>query len=71
MFDPAAELDFLRDGAPVFEGRNVVLVTHRPASLELATHILRLGPDGASVVPQLNTDSPAAESVASAVLKSK
>ncbi|MBE2262959.1 MAG: ATP-binding cassette domain-containing protein, partial [Burkholderiaceae bacterium] len=71
MFDPAAELDFLRDCAPVFEGRTVILVTHRPASLELATRILRLDPTGASMVPQLNIDSPGAESVASAVLKSK
>lgn len=51
MFDPAAELDFLRDCAPVFEGRTVILVTHRPASLALATRILRLDASGASTVP--------------------
>lgn len=53
MFDPEAEVDFLRDCAEVFRGRTVILVTHRPASLALADRILRLesagrGADGAA-----------------------
>ncbi len=46
MFDPEAEVDFLRDCAPVFKGRTVILVTHRPASLALATRIVRLEAGG-------------------------
>ena len=43
MFDPQAELDFLRDCATLFHGRTVILVTHRPASLALADRVIRLG----------------------------
>lgn len=42
MFDPQAELDFLRDCATVLAGRTVILVTHRPASLALADRVIRL-----------------------------
>ena len=48
MFDPEAEVDFLRDCAAVFRGRTVILVTHRPASLALADRIVRLESTGRS-----------------------
>ena len=46
MFDPEAEVDFLRDCADVFRGRTVILITHRPASLALADRIVRLRANG-------------------------
>lgn len=44
MFDPEAELDFLRDCRDVLRTRTVLLITHRPASLALADRIVRLSP---------------------------
>lgn len=49
MFDPEAELAFLRDCRAIFAGRTVLLITHRPASLEVADRIIRIVP--APVVP--------------------
>lgn len=54
MFDPQAELDFLRDCAAVLTGCTVVLITHRSANLALAQRVIRFsmpGPDPAANVP--------------------
>ncbi|VVM08573.1 Lipid A export ATP-binding/permease protein MsbA [Methylacidimicrobium cyclopophantes] len=42
MFDPEGEREFLRACSDVFRERTVVLITHRPASLELADRVLKL-----------------------------
>lgn len=42
MLDPEGESDFIRAARPVFHGRTVLLITHRPAALSLADRILRL-----------------------------
>lgn len=47
MFDPEGEHDLLAACAPVFKGRTVLLITHRPASLALADRIVRIGPRSA------------------------
>jgi len=44
MFDPEGEHDLLTACAPVFKGRTVILITHRPASLALADRLIYLGP---------------------------
>jgi len=51
MFDDAAELAFLRDCSDVLAERTVILITHRPASLELADRVIELfaTADGANV----------------------
>lgn len=49
MFDPEGESDFLRVCRPVFRGRTVILITHRPASLAVADRILRF--EGGRLVP--------------------
>lgn len=56
MFDPQAELDFLRDCASVLAGRTVILITHRSASLALAQRVIRLTPGDADApsLPQVN-----------------
>lgn len=43
MFDPEAERAFIARCHAVLEGRTVLLITHRPASLALADRVLRLG----------------------------
>ncbi len=42
MFAPEAERDFLRASRDAFSSRTVILITHRPASLEVADRVLRL-----------------------------
>ncbi|WP_146132401.1 ABC transporter ATP-binding protein [Marivita geojedonensis] len=42
MFDPEGEASFVETARRALAGRTVVLITHRPASLELADRILRL-----------------------------
>jgi len=42
MFDPEAEEDFIHECHDSLRNRTVIMITHRPASLELADRILRL-----------------------------
>ncbi|MES2785450.1 MAG: ABC transporter ATP-binding protein [Pseudomonadota bacterium] len=42
MFDPHAEDAFISECQKAFEGRTVILITHRPASLALADRVLKL-----------------------------
>lgn len=42
MFDPDAERAFIARCHAIFNGRTVLLITHRPASLALADRVLRL-----------------------------
>lgn len=42
MFDPQGEAEFLAECNEILEGRTVILITHRPASLALADRVLRL-----------------------------
>ena len=44
MFDPEGEKLFLEECSDLFKERTVILITHRPASLALADHIIRMGP---------------------------
>ena len=39
MFDPGGELDFIEHCRSVLAGRTVILITHRPASLALASRV--------------------------------
>lgn len=48
MFDPEAELEFLKDAQSVLRQRTVILITHRPASLSLADEILHFSDGGAT-----------------------
>jgi ATP-binding cassette, subfamily B, bacterial len=64
MFDPDAELSFLRDAREALTDRTVILITHRPASLSLAHKVLRLGvgekhsPIVKQIVPSLVFNGP-------------
>ena len=49
MFDPAGERAFIADSHTRLQGRTVILITHRPASLALADRVLRL--DGGRLHP--------------------
>jgi ATP-binding cassette, subfamily B, bacterial len=40
MFDPEGELAFVSKAKEIFSDKTVILITHRPASLELADKIL-------------------------------
>jgi ATP-binding cassette subfamily B protein len=42
MFDPEGEREFLQACADVLRQRTVLLITHRPASLELADRVIKL-----------------------------
>lgn len=42
MFDPEGERGFIEECHSLLQGRTVILITHRPASLALADRILRL-----------------------------
>lgn len=42
MFDPTGEESFIRENREMLNGRTVILITHRPASLALADRILHL-----------------------------
>jgi subfamily B ATP-binding cassette protein MsbA len=42
MFDPEGEREFLHECHEVLKQRTVLLITHRPASLELADRVLKL-----------------------------
>ncbi len=42
MFDPVGECDFIARSQSALQDRTVILITHRPASLALASRILKL-----------------------------
>jgi len=42
MFDPEGERAFIRECKQVLESRTVIIITHRPDSLELAERVLSL-----------------------------
>lgn len=42
MYDPQAELDFVDKCRDALQGRTVIIVTHRPASLALADRVVRM-----------------------------
>ena len=42
MFDPEGERDFIQECQELFNLRTVILITHRPASLELADRIIKI-----------------------------
>jgi len=44
MFDPQGELDFIGECRELIAEKTVILITHRPASLELADRIIALEP---------------------------
>lgn len=50
MYDAEAEAAFVEGCVETLKGRTTILITHRPASLALADRVVRLGPDGVSVV---------------------
>ncbi|WP_285713685.1 ABC transporter ATP-binding protein [Erythrobacter oryzae] len=52
MYDLEGEAAFVEECVRALSGRTVILITHRPASLALADRIIRLSPDGWSVVGQ-------------------
>jgi len=41
MFDPEGEARFIEENKELLEERTVILITHRPASLELADRVVR------------------------------
>ncbi len=48
MFDPQGEAEFLEGAREALAGRTVLLITHRPASLAVASRIVRM--EGGSVI---------------------
>jgi ABC-type multidrug transport system fused ATPase/permease subunit len=44
MFDPAGEKSFIAECRDILEGKTVLLITHRPASLGLADRVIHLSP---------------------------
>ncbi|BDI59511.1 ABC transporter ATP-binding protein [Qipengyuania nanhaisediminis] len=46
MFDLESEAAFVEDCVESLEGRTVMIITHRPASLALADRVLKVGPGG-------------------------
>ena len=56
MFDPEGELSFIEDCRNVLARRTVILITHRPASLELADRVVRLA--GGKIEHDGNSQSP-------------
>ena len=42
MFDPAGERRFIAENLEKLQGKTVIIITHRPASLALANRVLRL-----------------------------
>lgn len=42
MFDPAGERRFIEENLEKLQGKTVIIITHRPASLALASRVLRL-----------------------------
>jgi ATP-binding cassette subfamily B protein len=46
MFDPEGEAGFIAENREALERRTVILITHRPASLDLADRIIRFPADG-------------------------
>jgi len=51
MFDPEGEVEFIEACRDILAQRTVIMITHRPASLALADHVLRLEA-GRWVVPR-------------------
>ncbi|WP_086738226.1 ABC transporter ATP-binding protein [Erythrobacter colymbi] len=49
MYDLEGEAAFVEDCVRVLEGRTVIIITHRPASLALADRIIEMTPDGWTV----------------------
>ena len=51
MFDPEGEVSFIEESAALLQERTVILITHRPASLALADHIVDMKlPDSEAVI---------------------
>lgn len=50
MYDLESEAAFVESCVESLEGRTVIIITHRPASLALADRILKVGPDGITQV---------------------
>jgi ABC-type multidrug transport system fused ATPase/permease subunit len=51
MFDPQGEVSFIEESAALLQERTVILITHRPASLALADHIVDMKlPDSEAVI---------------------
>lgn len=46
MYDLEGEAAFVEDCVKVLEGRTVIIITHRPASLALAQRVIQLAPGG-------------------------
>jgi len=46
MYDLESEAAFVEHCVETLRGRTVILITHRPASLALASRVLKLGPEG-------------------------
>lgn len=42
MFDPEGEIAFLQDNRDIFRQKTVIIITHRPASLQLADRIIHM-----------------------------
>ncbi|WP_136795550.1 ABC transporter ATP-binding protein [Desulfosediminicola ganghwensis] len=42
MFDPEGEIAFLQENRPAFQQKTVIIITHRPASLQLADRIIHI-----------------------------
>lgn len=49
MFDPAGEESFLTECKDILDGKTVILITHRTASLALADRIYKLGQESACI----------------------
>ena len=46
MYDLESEAAFVEECVELLQGRTVILITHRPASLALASRVVRIGQDG-------------------------
>ncbi len=46
MYDLESEAAFVEECVDTLKGRTVILITHRPASLALASRVVRIGPNG-------------------------
>ncbi|MEP1422956.1 MAG: ABC transporter ATP-binding protein [Erythrobacter sp.] len=50
MYDLESEAAFVEECVEVLKDRTVILITHRPASLSLASRVIKLGTDGINVI---------------------
>lgn len=51
MFDPVGEMEFIEENRALIASRTVLLITHRPASLELADRVISLPLDKSRIMP--------------------